>query len=246
MPPRLFVLGALLLLGACHHKDSLGPAKTLSIKERIAFVDVGQRFTPTTTATDDDGHAVPTDQLVYDARTPLVVSITPTGVVTGNTAGQTFVIASSNLTRDSVLVVVTNPGGPVLQSDFTRLDVPRGTTFTAPIVLDMRSGDKLGATTIAVRWDPAQLTFVSQAEGANGAGAQVNATGVSLGVLTLAIASVDGLSGRNELRRLTFKADTLAGRTGSLRLSASELSAAGTFADLLPKTSAVTYPLSIR
>ncbi|MGH2901212.1 MAG: hypothetical protein ACRDMZ_21225, partial [Solirubrobacteraceae bacterium] len=69
---------------------------------------------------------------------------------------------------------------------------------------------------------------------------------VSQGVLTLAMASVTGFAGRIELRRLTFKAASTLGKSGTLRLSASEVSAAGTFVDLLPKTAAVTYPLSIR
>ena len=62
--------------------------------------------------------------------------------------------------------------------------------------------DKLGATTMTVRWDPGQLTFVSQADGSSSAGALVNANGVSQGVLTLALASANGLSGRIEIRRV--------------------------------------------
>jgi hypothetical protein len=65
-------------------------------------------------------------------------------------------------------------------------------------------------------------------------------------VLTLALASVNGVPGRIELRRITFKATSTVGSTGTLRITASDLSAAGTFADLLPKTNSVTYPLNIR
>jgi hypothetical protein len=104
----------------------------------------------------------------------------------------------------------------------------------------------LGATTITIRWDPTQLTFVSHAEGATGVGALVNASSVSQGVLTLAVASASGIPGRIELRRLTFKAASTVGKSGTLRIATSEVFAAGTFNDLLPRTTSVTYPLSIR
>src|SRR5205085_12649311 len=132
-------------------------------------------------------------------------------------------------------------------SNLTGFDVTHDATVTLSIVLDMRTpADRLGATTITARWDPAQLTFVSQAEGASNAGAFVNDTQVSQGVLTLALANANGLAGRIELRRITFRVASSVGRTGSLRLAASEVSAAGTFADLLPKTNQVTYPLIVR
>ena len=224
-----------------------GPATTLSIRERIAFIDAGQRFTPEVTASDVNGNVVPPSQLLFEARTPVVVSLAADGSMTGIGLSQTLVVVSSGAIRDSVLVVVTTPNGPVLQSDLTRLDVARDTTFTLPVILDMRtSAARLGATTVTVRWDPAQLVFVSHADGASNAGALVNANGVSQGMLSMAVASVAGLPGRIELRRLTFKAGATAGRTGTLRLIISELSAAGTFADLLPRTAAVSYPLSIR
>jgi hypothetical protein len=129
----------------------------------------------------------------------------------------------------------------------TRLDVAHDTTFTVPIVIDMRtSGEKLGATTVSIRWDPAQLTMVSQVEGSSAVGALVNATGAAQGALTLAVASATGFAGRIEIRRVTFKAASAVGKAGKLQLSANEISGAGTFADLLGRTTAVTYPLNTR
>lgn len=223
-----------------------GPAKVLSVRERIAFVDVGQIFVPTITASDDNGNPVSRGQLTFTARTPSVVAIAADGGITGQGLSQTFVVVSSTLATDSVLVVVTNPSNPALQSDLTRLDIARDTTFTFPVFLDMRSPQRLGATTVAIRWDPTQLTFVSHAEGGSSAGALVNATSVSQGVLTLAVASAAGIPGRIELRRLTFRAASTVGKSGSLRIAASEVFAAATFADLLSRTTAVTYPLTLR
>jgi hypothetical protein len=224
-----------------------GPATTLSLRERIVLIDAGQRFTPTFTATDANGNVVTASQLIYEPRAPFVVSIATDGSVTGSTgSSQAIVAVSSGTVRDSVLVVVATPNGPVLQTDLTRLDIARDTTFTVPVIFDMRTApERLGATTVVVRWDPVQLQLLSQAEGAT-AGVVVNANEVAQGTLTLALASAAGLSGRLELRRLTFKATATAGRTGTLRLSTSDVFAAGTFASLLPKTTAITYPLSIR
>jgi len=224
-----------------------GPAKSIAIKERIAFIDAGQRVTPSITAVDANGNVVPNTQLTFDSRTPTVVSITADGAIVGTALSQTFVVASSTFAMDSILVVVTDPGGPVLESDLTRLDVAHDTSFTVPVVLDMRtSGEKLGATTVVVRWDPAQLTLLSQVDGSAGVGALANANNVSQGVLTLAVASATGFGGRIELRRLTFRAASTVGMAGTLRLTTSEVSGAGTFTDLLPRTTAVAYPLSIR
>jgi hypothetical protein len=224
-----------------------GPAQTIAIKERIVIADAGQRISPTITAVDANGNTVPNTQIDFSARTPSVVSLTSDGGIVGIGLAQTFVVASSSLTADSILVVVTNPNGPVLESDMTRLDVAHDTSFTVPIVLDMRtSGEKLGATTITVRWDPAQLSMVSQVDGSSAVGAFVNTTTTSQGLMTLAVASAAGFSGRIELRRITFKAASAVGKAGKLQLTASELSGAGTFTDLLARTTAVTYPLSTR
>lgn len=224
-----------------------GPAVTLSLRERIVLIDAGQRFTPTITAIDANGNVVPASQLIYEPRTPFAVSVAADGSITGSTgSSQTIVAVSSGTVRDSVLVVVATPNGPVIQTDLTRLDVARDTTFTVPVIFDMRtSPERLGAATVVVRWDPGQLQLLSQTEGAT-AGVVVNANDVAQGTLTLALANAAGLSGRLELRRLTFKAAATVGRTGTLRLSTSDVFAAGTFASLLQKTTAVTHLLSIR
>ena len=224
-----------------------GPAKTLSIKERIAIIDAGQSVTPTITAVDANGNPVPTPQLNLTARTPSVVTVNTDGSIVGVGLAQTFVVASSTITADSILVVVSSPNGPILESDLTRLDIAHDTTFTTPIVLDMRtSGERLGATTVTIRWDPSQLTMLSDVDGASAVGALVNENNAAQGMLTLAVASATGFAGRIELRRVTFKVASTVGKAGKLQLSTSEVSGAGTFTNLLAKTAAVTYPLSTR
>jgi hypothetical protein len=226
-----------------------GPAATIAIKERIVIVDAGQRVTPTITASDANGNVVAPTQLAYSARTASVVTFTSDGAIVGIGTGlsQTFVVASNGFVADSLLMVVTTPNGPVLESDLTRLDVAHDTTFTMPVVLDMRtSGEILGATTVSIHWDPAQFTLVSQVEGSSNVGALVNDTKTAQGVLSLSVASVTGFPGRVELRRLTFKATSVVGKAGKVQLIVGDVSGANTFTDLYARTTAVTYPMRTR
>jgi hypothetical protein len=61
----------------------------------------------------------------------------------------------------------------------------------------------------------------------------------------MSFADATGYGGTIEIVKLTFRATATAGRTGSLALALSELASA-TFTDLLPKTTAVSYPLTLR
>jgi len=113
------------------------------------------------------------------------------------------------------------------------------------IVADMRaSGEKLGAVTVQLLWDPAALTYVSDAEGASSAGAAVNAANAANGSLTLSVASSAGFA-FVELRRITFRVAN-ASKKGTLQLLASEIVTAGTFTSLLAKTLVLSYPFYTR
>jgi len=52
-----------------------GFAKTLTIKERVVYLDAGQLFVPTITAVDSNSNVVSRSQLLYTTRTPSVVSL---------------------------------------------------------------------------------------------------------------------------------------------------------------------------
>jgi hypothetical protein len=60
------------------------------------------------------------------------------------------------------------------------------------------------------------------------------------------VASTSGLTGAVALRRITFKASSVAGRSGVLRVDVADVSAAGTFANLTGQTVSGSYPLGIR
>jgi cohesin domain-containing protein len=135
----------------------------------------------------------------------------------------------------------------VLMSDIAEVRYRTDTVLTVTVLMDMRaSGELLGSTTVSVYWNPSALTYQSYANGGSGVSPTVNASNAAAGLLTLAMADPNGFAGRVELLKITFKAGSVAGTTGSLALTTSEVSGAGTFTDLLPRTVAVTYPLSTR
>jgi hypothetical protein len=60
------------------------------------------------------------------------------------------------------------------------------------------------------------------------------------------MASTSGLTGPVELRRITFRASAVAGRTGLLTVDVADISAAGTFFNLTGQTVSGSYPLKTR
>ena len=72
---------------------------------------------------------MPASQLISSCARRSSFRLLPIGSITGSTgSSQTIVAVSSGTVRDSVLVVVATPNGPVIQTDLTRLDVARDTT----------------------------------------------------------------------------------------------------------------------
>ena len=212
---------------------------------RIVVIDSGATSTATFQALNEFGLPLPAN-LTYAVRGN-AATVSSSGVITGARVGQAMVVAfdASGTVGDSALVAVTSPTGPLLRTDVTAFDLKKDTVRTVTIVADMRSsGEKLGAVTVQVLWDPTALSYVSDAEGANNAGASVNATNAANGSLTLSAASSTGFA-FVELRRLTFRVAN-ASKRGSLQLLASEFVTAGTFTSLLAKTLVLSYPFYTR
>jgi hypothetical protein len=224
-----------------------GAAATIDFATGIAVIDNGAAgVLPAVTARDAFGNTVPTPTLTYVSRDPNVVSVNTNGGLTGVARGQAVVVANggSQTLSDSVLVVVAEPGAPVVVSSIDRFEYGLDQNVVVSVFADMRSTTRrLGSTAIDVEWTPGPLLFQSFANGASGVVPTVNVTAAPNGRLTLAMADVAGFSGRVELVRLTFRTSSSAG-TGQLRLVAHELTAHD-FADLLSITTQVTHPLFI-
>jgi len=134
----------------------------------------------------------------------------------------------------------------VVRTDLSRFDLRHDTTVTITVIADMRSATLLGAATVELSWNPAVLQYVSDAEAGSGVGALVGSANAANGSLVLSAASASGFGGTVQLRNVTFLVNSTTGRTGSLTLLVTELTAATSFTSLLPTTLAISYPLVIR
>jgi adhesin/invasin len=184
----------------------------------------------------------------YTSRSTSIATVSSNGTVTAVAAGQVVIVASASQGSDSMIVVVRGADGtPVLMTDIVSFGVTAGSNLTFRVQTDMTgNADKLGSTSVKVEWDPALFTYQSNAAVAGGPTPTVLTTSASTGSLTFSIADATGYSGRVNLIQVTLKAVAAAGATGTIKLTASEVNAAVTFANLLPATLAVTMPIIIR
>jgi len=217
------------------------------VANHFVVIDSGVPTATMWTALDAFGNPAALTSLSFTSRNIAGATVNSAGAVTGQQRGNTIIVANlPGAATDSVDVLVAIPGAPALITNLNGFVISAGTTFTVTLLLDMRSsGESLGATTVQLDWDPALLTYQSDADAGNGLGATVNATGTAAGTLLLAAASANGLPGAVAIRTVTFQAAPGAGLTGvpPLTLSTTEVRAALTFRDLLPRTVAGTYPL---
>jgi hypothetical protein len=225
------------------------PIAAIRISPHVFVVDSASSATPQIQAVDQSGAIVAGANVSLISRDPTVASAGGSSVA-GVRTGQTFIVASAiedPSVRDSALVIVGNADAPVVSIAMPRFDLKGDTTFTVPLTIDMRSStEKLGAATLVVSWDPALLTLVSQVATSVSAAVEVNTASTASGRLTIAIASGAGLSAASDIRSLTFKAAATSGRTGLVNVSVIDMSTAGSFTNLVPRTVSGSYPLRIR
>jgi len=141
-------------------------------------------------------------------------------------------------TSAAAQTVVVGPGAGAVAA------VP-GETFTVPVVADMTNagGASLGSISGRLLWRPGTVKFLGASAGT--AGTPTLNPDTTAGVLHFALANPAGASGTPVLLTATFQATGAAGDTMTLRTAVDELSAAGTFANLLPITMATDAPLCI-
>ena len=220
---------------------------------RLFVMDSLATITPGVSAFDPQGNVIAGAGISLVVRSPAIAT-TSGSTVTAARTGQTFLVATSTDNAnalDSALVVVANIGGPVVIATVPRFDIKTDTTFTVPIIIDMRSsGEKVAATTLQLTWDPGVLTYVSSAPGAAGIPSGefvINESAATTGSVTMAFADGTGFGGAVEVRKVTFRAATAAARTGALTITATDLSGAGpTLTNLLPRTVTSFYPFRTR
>src|SRR3989449_215474 len=223
---------------------------SLSIGPKPLLIEVGAHPNLDVVVTDANGNPIPDATVTFVSRNPSVASLSHGDILNGLAPGQSVVVATASggtSPSDSLLAIVAYAGGPLLMTDVTEFSFATGAVVTVTVIMDMRdSGELLGSTKVTVTWNPALLTYQSDANGGSGVSPTVNRSNVANGSLVLAMADPNGFAGRVELLQITFKAGSVAGVAGSLALTTSEVTGAGTFTDLLPKVVAATYPLITR
>jgi adhesin/invasin len=229
---------------------AVGPSLpvALTISPRVIVVDSGTSVAPTVLVRDAGGNSLAGAPVTLATRAGAIAGVTG-GIISGQKRGQAIVVASADSgsnPRDSVLVVVARLDGPVIMTDLARFEFPADTIINVTVIADMRgSGARLGSTTVAVSWDPALLTYQSHRNGSSGVSPTVNSGNAVSGELVVSVADAAGFPGRVELIQLTLRLAS-SGKIGAIAMSVSELSTAGTFADLLARLTVVTHPLTTR
>ncbi len=117
-----------------------------------------------------------------------------------------------------------------------------GSSLTVPIVVDLSQagGAKLGSYTARLQWNPAVLglscnQYSCDTLSGNFPAPQINSDSIAQGVVRFASVSPAGVSGLITLVRFRFAVvDTASTASSPMDLSFSEMSAAGTFDDLMP------------
>ena len=223
-----------------------GPAASLSIPAKVTLLSVGASASIAAVAKDAYGNTATLPAISYVSRSTAAATVSATGGVTGVSAGQAMIVATSSAGSDSTLALVGAANGPLLLTDLSAFALGAGTDQVINVIMDMRpSSEKLGSTVVKLEWDPTVLTYQSHAAATGGPTATVNATTSGSGALALTVADAAGYSGQVPLVKLVFKAGS-AGKTGPLKLSTTEVTAAGSFTSLTTKTVAASMPIVIR
>jgi hypothetical protein len=196
-------------------------------------------------ATGKDGSGAPVTPfgLSYTSRSPGVATVNAaTGLVTAVSSGTAVIVAqaptATGTTADSMLVVTPAGGSPVVAAigDGRAFDAAKvGDTLRVFVVVDMRAatGDTLGSYNAQLSWSTAALTYDTSFAVAGGfAAPTINATNAASGQLRFGSADPNGSAGAFGLIEVDFRG--AAAGTSPLTLTLTDLSAAKTFAQLLP------------
>jgi hypothetical protein len=147
---------------------------------------------------------------------------------------------------DSVVVVVTAPGGPALYTDISKFGYPVNGNFTVKVFLDMRSSGKtLGSTMVTASWNTSAMTWQGWSASGVSVSPEVNLANTGSGSFVFDMANGTGISGKVELLSFTLKAGSVAGTTGALTLAQSETNA-GDLTVMTTQTTGITNPIKLQ
>jgi hypothetical protein len=121
----------------------------------IELTSMTSSFRPFLLTRDLQGQSVSSSAIRWFSRDPSQVTVTADGLITGITAGRTFVVAQASRTSgvaDSVLVFVPKSGtGPIVRATLPSYRV-RADTFTITIEIMPRDGRSLSGADLEIAW----------------------------------------------------------------------------------------------
>ncbi|HWO87638.1 MAG TPA: Ig-like domain-containing protein [Gemmatimonadales bacterium] len=205
----------------------------------FAVLRPGEQVALTVDGRNASGQSVPVSGVSFTSRAPGVATVNAsTGQVTAVAGGAAVIVATAAGFSDSTLVVVAANGASVVSAiadgrNFGRAKV--GDTVRVLVAMDMRgvAPELLGSYNAQLNWASATLRFVRSEAIATGLQAPlVNPANASAGELRFGAADPNGLGGSFQVLRVVYVAQ--AAGTTDLTLGLTDLSAAITFADLLP------------
>ena len=116
----------------------VAPTVTVSASGGSATVAAGSTLSLAARVTDKRAQLVTSPSVVWSSSTPTVAVVSPDGVVTATTVGQTTISAASLGATGTIAVTVTAGAPAKLFIRTQPADVPSGTAFVAPPVVEVR------------------------------------------------------------------------------------------------------------
>jgi len=215
---------------------------SIAVTPGFGVIQPGGTLPLAVSAKDANGNPTSAGTVTFTSRNSGVATVNPsTGVVTGVAGGSAVIVATSAAgPADSMAVAVGASGSAVVSAIAgTRAfdSVGVGDTVRVLVQVDLSgvAPEKLGSYNDSLGWDPAVLTYVSNAVVGGGfAAPTVNTSLVGSGILRFGAADANGAAGPVVgLIQITFVAQG-AGST-AVAQTLSDLSAAGTFTQMLPQ-----------
>lgn len=233
---------------------TMAPPALTSIELAPGFLAArpGDTLTLGVTGKNASGGTVTVANVAFVSRTASVVTVNATtGKLTAVAGGTAVVVATVGGTAisDSMVVAVAANGSAIAAATAggrAFAGARPGDTVRVRVAVNLRgvAPEKLGSFNAQLTWNGAVLTFVSAAAVSGGfPGPVINSTDAAAGSLRFGGADATGQVGPNvDLIEVVFVAGG-SGQTG-LTLALTDLSAAATFANLLP--SALVFSGSLR
>ncbi|QJR36187.1 Ig-like domain-containing protein [Gemmatimonas groenlandica] len=177
----------------------VAPKVTVSANGGSATVAAGSTLQLSAVVTDKRGQLVTSPSVVWSSSTPTVAVVSPEGIVTATTVGQTTISAALLGTTGTIAVTVT-AGAPAKLFVRTQPgDVASGMSFTAAPVVEVRDALDNLVRTASI---PVSVSFAS---GVGTIGGTTTVTSVQ-GIATFSQLTLSGLAGP---RSLAFSATGL-------------------------------------